>query len=105
MEINGKNPLTALGPGVQRLDLQQPQQPSRAQKSSDDTPQPSSDRIELSVRSREIQHLNALIQSTPDVRETKVEQIRSAIENGTYNVKAEKIADKILGGNLIDEIV
>jgi len=105
MEINGKNPLTALGPGVQALDLQQPQQPSRGPKSSDEKPQPSSDRIELSVRGLEIQHLNGLIQSTPDVRETKVEQIRSAIESGTYNVKAEKIADKILGGNLIDEIV
>jgi negative regulator of flagellin synthesis FlgM len=105
MEINGKNPLTALDPGVQRLDLQQPQQPSRAPKSSGEKPQLGSDRIELSVRSREIQHLNGLIQSTPDVRQTKVDQIRSAIESGTYNVKAEKIADKILNGNLIDEIV
>jgi len=105
MEINGKNPLTALGPGVQALDLQQPQQPSRAQESSDEAPQPSSDRIELSVQGLQIQHLNELIQSTPDVRESKVEQIRSAIQSGTYNVKAEKIADKILNGNLIDEIV
>lgn len=102
MEINGKNPLDALSPSVQRLDVQQPTQ--RVQKSGDNKPQLSSDRIELSVRSREIQHLDALIQSTPDVRENKVEKIRSAIESGTYNVKAEKIADKILSGSLIDEI-
>ena len=102
MEINGKNPLDALSPSVQRLDLQQPSQ--RIQKSSDGKPQLSSDRIELSVRSREIQHLDELIQSTPDVRENKVEEIRSAIESGTYNVRAEKIADKILNGSLIDEV-
>ncbi len=102
MEINGKNPLTLLGPNVHRLDMQQ--QTPRAQRSGDAAPQVGSDRIELSVRSREIQHLDELIRSTPDVRESKVEQIRSAIESGTYNVKAEKIADKILGGNLIDEV-
>jgi len=102
MEIDGKNPLNALSPSVQRLDLQQPA--PRVQKPGDEKPQLSSDRIELSVRSREIQHLDELIRSTPDVREAKVEQIRSAVESGTYNVKAEKIADKILNGNLIDEI-
>jgi negative regulator of flagellin synthesis FlgM len=102
MEINGKNPLTAVNGGVQRLDLQQPAQ--RAQRPGEDYPQLGSDRIELSVRSREINHLDELIRSTPDVREARVEQIRSAIENGTYNVKAEKIAEKILGGNLIDEV-
>jgi negative regulator of flagellin synthesis FlgM len=101
MEISGKNPLIVLNPNVQRLDLQQA---PHAQKSSDETPRLSSDRIELSVRSREIQHLDELIRSTPDVRESKVEQIRSAIESGTYNVKAEKIAEKILGGSLVDEI-
>ncbi len=102
MEINGKNPLTVLTPNVQRLDMQQ--QPPRVSKSSDESAKVGSDRIELSVRSREIQHIDELIRSTPDIREEKVEQIRSAIETGTYNVKAEKIADKILGGNLIDEI-
>jgi anti-sigma28 factor (negative regulator of flagellin synthesis) len=45
-----------------------------------------------------------LTQSTPDVREGLVEQVRNLIENGTYNVKAEHVADKILSGNLIDQI-
>jgi anti-sigma28 factor (negative regulator of flagellin synthesis) len=45
-----------------------------------------------------------LIQSVPDVREWKIEQLRGEIESGTYNVKAEKIAEKIITGNLLDEI-
>ena len=102
MEINGKNPLTILNQNVHRLDPQQAQA-AKPPKAADEG-QRAGDRIELSVRGREIQHLDELIRSTPDIREAKVEQIRSAIESGTYNVKAEKIADKILGGNLIDEI-
>ena len=103
MEIDGKNSPTGLNPGVQRLDLHQPQN-QRTPKPGEVSVNPGSDRIELSVRSREIQHIDKLISSTPDIREAKVEQIRSAVESGTYNVKAEKIADKILGGNVIDKI-
>jgi len=103
MEINSKNALAGLNASVQRIDVQQHAQ--RSQKAGEESPAPSSDRIELSVQGREIQHLNELIRSTPDIREAKVEQIRNAVESGTYNVKAEKIADKILGGNMIDQIL
>jgi negative regulator of flagellin synthesis FlgM len=102
MEIDGKNPLVGLNANLQRLDVQSQYQ--RVQKASEGSPRSENDRIELSVRSLEIQHLDELIRSTPDIREAKVEQIRSAIENGTYNVKAEKIAEKLIGGNLIDEV-
>ena len=102
MEIDGKNPLVGLNANLQRIDVQSQYQ--KAQKSSEESSKSENDRIELSVRSREIQHLDELIRSTPDIREAKVEQIRSAIENGTYNVKAEKIAEKLIGGNLIDEV-
>jgi len=45
-----------------------------------------------------------LIQSAPDVREDRINQVRSEIESGTYNIKAEKIAEKIVGGSLLDEV-
>jgi len=100
MEINGNNPLIGLNKNVQRLDS--PQQPERVQKSGGADPE--SDRLELSVRSLEIAHLEDLIRSTPDIREERIEQVRSQIESGTYNIKAEKIAEKIIGGDLLDEI-
>jgi negative regulator of flagellin synthesis FlgM len=99
MEINGTNPLVGLNKNVQRLDA--PQQSGRAQTSGEYS---ASDRLELSVRSREIAHLQELIQSAPDIRDSKVAQIRGDIERGTYNVKAEKIAEKLIGGSLLDEI-
>jgi negative regulator of flagellin synthesis FlgM len=100
MEIYGTNPLVVSKNNVQRLEISQ--QSELTQKSSGE--QSDSDRLELSAQSREISHLNELIRSTPDIREEKVEQIRRELESGTYNVKAEKIAEKIIGGNLLDEI-
>jgi len=100
MEINGTNPLISLNNTVQRTEASQ--QSERTPKSSGELPD--SDRLELSVRSKEISHLDELIRSTPDIREAKVEQIRRELESGTYNVKAGKIAEKIIGGNLLDEI-
>jgi len=103
MEINGKNTLAVSNPGVQRLDGGAAQ-PAKARTNGAEAGQSRSDRIELSVRSREIQHLDEMIRSTPDVRADRVEQIRSALKEGTYNVKAEMIADKIIGGSIIDDI-
>ena len=103
MEINGKSPLIDLGARVDRLEIQD-QQAQRFRKANRESVGSGPDRVELSVRSREIQHLDELIESTPDVREALVEQVRRSIENGTYNVKAEQVAERILGGNLIDQI-
>ena len=100
MEINGTNPLIVLNKSMQRLES--PQQSEQSVKGGGANSD--SDRLELSIRGREISHLNDLIQSTPDVREAKVDQVRRELESGTYNVKAEKIAEKIIGGNLLDEV-
>ena len=103
MEINGKNTPVNLNPGIQRIDSQTTQV-SRAQRVAGEEAPPESDRIELSIRGREVQHLNEMIQATPDIRADRVDQVRSALQNGTYNVNAEMIADKILGGDYIDAL-
>ena len=100
MEINSTNPLIVLNKNMQRLES-----PQKAEKSvQSGGALPESDRLDLSARSREISRFNELIQSTPDIREERVEQVRRELESGTYNVKAEKIAEKIIGGNLLDEV-
>ena len=103
MEIDGKNPQANLSAGIQRLDSSQTPAP-RARRFGGEEFKPESDRIELSIRGREVQRLNEMIQSTPDIRADRVEQVRIAVENGTYNVRAEMIAEKILGGEVIDEL-
>lgn len=100
MEINGTNPLIGSKTNVQRLENAQ----NERTQSSGGGLTPESDRLELSVRSREISHLNELVRSTPDVREMKIARVQKDIEAGVYNVKAEKIAEKMIGGNLLDEV-
>jgi negative regulator of flagellin synthesis FlgM len=102
MEIDGKNALVGLNQSLQRIDAQP--QNEKVRKAGEESPKSDNDRIELSVRSREIMHLDEMIRSTPDIREAKVERVRSAIESGTYNVKAEKIAEKLITGNMIDQV-
>jgi negative regulator of flagellin synthesis FlgM len=100
MEINGSGPLLVLKNGMQRLEL--PQVAEKSAKSGKASVE--SDQLVISDRGREIAHLNELIQSTPDVREDRVEQVRQQLDSGTYSVKAEKIAEKIIVGNLLDEV-
>ena len=101
MEINGNNPLIGLKDNVRQLDGTQ--KSAQTEKSNSDRSF-SSDKLELSIQSREVLHLDDLIRSAPDIRDVKVEQITRDLHNGTYNVKAEKIAEKIIGGNLLDEV-
>ena len=101
MEINSSNPLMGIKNRVQQVET--PAKPQGARKSCTGQ-NADSDRLELSVRSREISHLDEMIRSTPDIRESKVEQVRLKIETGNYNVKAEKIAEKMIKGNLLDEV-
>jgi negative regulator of flagellin synthesis FlgM len=76
----------------------------KVRKPSEESLSSPNDRIELLARIRELLNLDEMIRSTPDIRTDKVEQVRSAIQDGTYNVKAEKIADKIVGGHAIDDV-
>ncbi len=101
MEINGNNPLIGLRNNVRQLDGTQ--QSARTVKGNKHAVS-GSDRLELSIQSRKVQHLDDLIRSTPDIRKEKVEQISREIHTGTYNVKAEKVAEKIIGGSLLDEV-
>lgn len=54
-----------------------------------------------SVHGRELERHKESIRSAPDIRSDVVEMIKRKIKKGTYNVKAEDIAEKIIqAGNL-----
>jgi len=101
MEINGNNPPIVLSNNIHLSDSSK--QPARTIKDSGDHSSGSFS-LELSVQRREIMRVNDLLQSTPDVREAKVEQIQKDIQTGAYNVKAEKIAEKIIQEGLSEEV-
>jgi negative regulator of flagellin synthesis FlgM len=58
--------------------------------------------VDLSTQAKDIQQVNNALSQVPDVREEKVQEIKSQVEKGTYNVSGEKIAGKMVGESLVD---
>lgn len=63
------------------------------------------DKVELSSRKQEIEQLASRAKVQPAVREEKVERLKQAVEEGTYNAKGEIVAASILKANILDEML
>lgn len=64
------------------------------------------DRLESSASSRRLlQTYSEKVQEAPEIRTERVAEISKQIQAGTYNIKAEKVADAIINGNLLDKLV
>lgn len=61
------------------------------------------DKIELSREAKDFQVALQAYRELPEIRESKVEEIKSKIAAGTYSVDAEQVADKIVESLFIDE--
>ena len=61
---------------------------------------PKTDTVVISDAAKRVQEARAQLDEIPDVREDKVAELRSQIQNGTYQVDAEKAADKLLREHL-----
>ena len=66
--------------------------------------QAKTDTVELSDSAKRIQETKKQLESIPDVREDKVAQLKEQIENGTYSVDEEKLADKMLKDSLFNDL-
>jgi len=55
-----------------------------------------SDRISLTGEARQLQELEAQLASQPVVDSQRVEAVRSAVENGTFTINPERIAEKLM---------
>jgi negative regulator of flagellin synthesis FlgM len=66
--------------------------------------QQKADTVELSDTAQKIQEAKKQLESIPDVREEKVARLKEQIENGTYEIDAEKIADKMLKDSLLNDL-
>ena len=61
------------------------------------------DTVVISDAAKRIQEIRNQLDEIPDVREDKVAQLRNQIENGTYKINADKIAEKIIQEGLIND--
>ncbi|MCE5284090.1 MAG: flagellar biosynthesis anti-sigma factor FlgM [Deltaproteobacteria bacterium] len=60
------------------------------------------EKVDLSTKAKDIQRIKQILDQTPDVREAKVQELKNQIDNGTYTVNLDKIADKMVEESLID---
>ena len=58
------------------------------------------DTVSLSSASRDLQIAKAAASSYPEFRSEKVEALKAAINEGRYQINAEQIAEKMVGGNV-----
>jgi flagellar biosynthesis anti-sigma factor FlgM len=62
----------------------------------------SQDNVEFSDKSQEFLRIRRLVESLPDFRLERVDQLAKAVNEGTYEVSSIRIADAIIRKNLID---
>ncbi len=60
------------------------------------------EKVNLSATARDIQKLKNAVDQLPDVRTEKVQDLQKQIEQGTYKVDSDKIAEKMAGESLLD---
>ena len=63
------------------------------------------DSVEISQQSSEIRKVKEVIMEQPEVRTETVKKIKKEIDEGTYKVDGEKVAEKIIKENILDELL
>lgn len=104
MEISGKNPSVNLEGYINNIqskkNVKQLSDKSQEQAKGDAA---IGDNVVLSSRAREILEAKKLLEAVPDVREDKVALIKKKIEEGTYQVDEDKIAQKMLKESFLNQ--
>ena len=65
----------------------------------------SPDRVELSTRNQEVEKLKERVKAAPAINQEKINTIKDAIKNETYNIRGELVARDIVKSNILDEIL
>lgn len=83
----------------QKTDKVEGQAPEQSRAINNSSPE---EKVNLSTTAKEVQKIKSAIDELPDVREEKILDLKNRIEQGTYQVDAEKIAEKMVGESLLD---
>jgi negative regulator of flagellin synthesis FlgM len=88
--------------------IQRPQDAVSGGPSADTSKDGSQKDVQITGTARQLADLDQHVRSLPDVNEQKVAQLRSAIEQGTYQVRPQHIAEQLMSlerslGSLPDE--
>ncbi len=62
------------------------------------------DRVIISDTAKRIQEARAQLETIPDTRSEKVSEIKRSIQDGTYKIEPDKIADKMIRESLLNDL-
>ena len=93
--ISGIDPAQVLAVGAGRP-IQRPQDAVGGGKSSADSSKDGSQDVQITGTARQLADLDQHLRNLPDVNEERVSQLRSVIEQGTYQVRPQHIADQLM---------
>ena len=63
------------------------------------------DTVVISDAAKQVQEFTAQLDKMPDVREDKVAELKKQVENGTYEIRADETAEKLLKDHLSTEVL
>lgn len=69
---------------------------NKVSKTKESSAKSTKDNLNISSEALDYQTVLNAVSKTPDIREEKINDIMERINNGTYNVSSEEIANKIL---------
>jgi negative regulator of flagellin synthesis FlgM len=61
------------------------------------------DVIQLSSQARMMQKAGEVVYQTPEVRPEKVEALQDSVQQGTYQVDSEKVANSLIAGMILEK--
>ena len=99
MKISNTDNVTVLDQLAKSANAKSPKQGAVGQKGN----QQVADTVELSTRKTDIQNLKEKAMAVPATRQDKIDAVKQAVDNGTYNVKGEDVARSILKNQVLDE--
>lgn len=102
MKINNNDPIKDLSAYIQGIKEVQKERINEKSASKETS---NVDRVQISPKAKDVQKIRAEVDSLPDIRTDRVEEAKKAIETGTYNIRGEKVADKIIKEGVIDSII
>ena len=62
------------------------------------------DTVDISDAAKRVNAAREELDQIPDVRENKVAELKAQVENGTYKVNSEEIAEKMLKDGFLNDI-
>jgi negative regulator of flagellin synthesis FlgM len=69
------------------------------------TPRRVEDNVELCQSGRDVRYAKEMLESVPDIRQEKVARLKSRIENGTYRIDSQKVAQKMMEESILNDLL